>query len=38
LRAYQKAIPEYLQHYNNERLRLGLQLKTPVKGFQALQD
>lgn len=28
-RAYQKTIPEYLNYYNNERLHLGLNLKTP---------
>lgn len=28
-RAYQKTIPEYLYYYNNERLHLGLNLKTP---------
>lgn len=36
LRAYQRAIPEYMRYYNNERLHLGLQLKTPLKCFQAL--
>lgn len=36
IRAYQREIPEYLQYYNNERLHLGLQLKTPLKCFQAL--
>jgi len=36
LRAYQREIPKYLQYYNNERLHLGLQLKTPLKCFQAL--
>lgn len=35
-RAYQRAIPEYLHYYNNERLHLGLQLTTPFKCFQAL--
>jgi len=35
-KAYQRAIPEYLHYYNNERLHLGLQLKTPLKCFQAL--
>ncbi len=35
-KAYQKAIPEYLHYYNNERLHLGLQLKAPIKCFQAL--
>ena len=29
LKAYQKEIPEYLHYYNNERLHLGLNLKTP---------
>ena len=29
LRAYQKEIPEYLHYYNNERLHLALELKTP---------
>lgn len=29
IRAYRKALPEYLNYYNNERLHLGLQLKTP---------
>lgn len=29
LRAYQKEIPEYLYYYNNERLHLALELKTP---------
>jgi len=29
LKAYQKTIPEYLSYYNNERLHLGLNLKTP---------
>ncbi len=28
-KAYQKTIPEYLDYYNNERLHLGLNLKTP---------
>lgn len=36
IRVYQREIPEYLQYYNNERLHLGLQLKTPLKCFQAL--
>lgn len=36
IRTYQKEIPKYLQYYNNERLHLGLQLKTPLKCFQAL--
>jgi len=27
--AYRKELPEYLHYYNNERLHLGLQLKTP---------
>lgn len=29
LRAYRKEIPEYLDYYNNDRLHLGLSLKTP---------
>ena len=29
LKSYQKEIPEYLHYYNNERLHLGLNLKTP---------
>lgn len=29
LRAYTRAIPEYIHYYNNERLHLGLKLKTP---------
>lgn len=29
LKIYQKEIPEYLYYYNNERLHLGLQFKTP---------
>lgn len=29
LRAYRKALPEYLDYYNNRRLHLGLNLKTP---------
>jgi transposase InsO family protein len=29
IRAYKKIIPEYLNYYNNERLHLGLKLKTP---------
>jgi transposase InsO family protein len=35
-KAYQREIPEYLHYYNQERLHLGLQLKTPLKCFQAL--
>jgi len=31
LRAYQKAIPDYLEYYNSQRLHLGLQLKTPLQ-------
>lgn len=31
LRAYQKAIPEYLHYYNSERLHLGLKYKTPLQ-------
>ena len=29
LKAYKKEIPDYLHYYNNERLHLGLNLKTP---------
>jgi len=29
LKSYQKEIPEYIRYYNNERLHLGLELKTP---------
>ena len=29
LKSYQKEIPEYIRYYNNERLHLGLGLKTP---------
>lgn len=36
IKSYQRAIPEYLRYYNNERLHLGLQLKTPLTCFQAL--
>lgn len=28
-KSYQKEIPEYIRYYNNERLHLGLELKTP---------
>jgi transposase InsO family protein len=28
-KAYQKALPDYLEYYNSQRLHLGLQLKTP---------
>ena len=31
LKSYQKAIPEYLYYYNNERLHLGLKFKTPLQ-------
>lgn len=33
---YQKIIPEYIHYYNNERLHLSLNLKTPNQCFQAL--
>jgi len=36
LKAYRKEIPEYLHYYNNERLHLGLNLKTPVKCVQGV--
>ena len=31
LKAYKKAIPEYVHYYNNERLHLGINLKTPMQ-------
>ena len=31
IRSYQKAIPEYLRYYNNERLHMGLNFKTPIE-------
>lgn len=31
LKAYKKAIPEYIYYYNTERLHLGLNLKTPMQ-------
>ena len=40
LRAYQRAIPEYLHYYNNERPHMGLQMQTPTdiisKCFQGI--
>jgi transposase InsO family protein len=36
LRAYQKEIPEYLHYYNNQRLHLSLNLKTPIQCVQAI--
>lgn len=35
-KSYQKAISEYLPYYNNERLHLGLDLKTPQNRFQGV--
>jgi len=35
-KSYQKAISEYLPYYNNERLHLGLNLKTPRNRFQGI--
>ena len=35
-KAFQKAIMEYLPYYNNERLHLGLNFKTPVECVQAI--
>ena len=35
-KSYQKAISEYLPYYNNERLHLGLNLKTPLNRFQGV--
>ena len=34
-RSYQRAIDEYLPYYNNERIHLGLNFKTPSECFQA---
>jgi len=34
--AYKKVIPEYINYYNNERLHLALNLKTPNQCFQAI--
>ena len=36
LTSYKKAISEYIHYYNNERLHLGLNLKTPIECFQAI--
>lgn len=36
LRAYRREIPEYLRYYNEERLHLGLDLKTPLRCVQAI--
>lgn len=36
IRAYRKAISEYIPYYNTERLHLGINLKTPVECFQAI--
>ena len=36
IRAYQREIPEYLHYYNNQRLHLGLNLKTPIQCVQAI--
>ena len=33
---YKKIIPQYIHYYNNERLHLGLNLKTPIECFQAI--
>lgn len=35
-RSYQRAIDEYLPYYNNERLHMSLNFKTPSECFQAL--
>lgn len=35
-RAYQKEIPEYLDYYNNQRLHLGINYKTPIQCVQAI--
>ena len=36
LKAYQKALPEYLDYYNSQRLHLGLELKTPSQLLRSL--
>lgn len=36
IRAFKKALPEYIHYYNTERLHLGLNLKTPIECFQAI--
>jgi len=36
VKSYQKAISEYLPYYNNERLHLGLDFKTPIERSQAI--
>lgn len=36
LKSFQKAINEYLPYYNNERLHLGINLKTPLECVQAI--
>jgi len=36
LRAHQREIPLYLRYYNEERLHLGLHLKTPLECVQAI--
>lgn len=33
---YKKIIPQYIHYYNNERLHIGLKLKTPIECFQAI--
>jgi len=35
IRAYKKAISEYIHYYNTERLHLSIGLKTPIECFQA---
>jgi len=34
LEAYEKAIPEYLHFYNNERPHMALQMQTPIEVMQ----
>ncbi|MBI3251508.1 MAG: transposase, partial [Candidatus Andersenbacteria bacterium] len=37
LKAYRKALPEYLHYYNTERLHMGLGYQTPLERFQGLE-
>ena len=36
LKSYRREITDYLHYYNNERLHLGLNLKTPMNCFQGI--
>lgn len=35
LKAYRKAIPEYLDFYNNERPHMGINMQTPLEVMQS---